>query len=219
MGYWRMRFICAIWCCLICYFGASLLSSLSKRQKTHSSYNGYSSSLPCRRFLCFPNNTTFNTTHIHSHTFSVNHCEPAPHGYSNEHGGYSNDANNILPYSSAAFPSSSECFADSLDSLLVHHHHHPSSASDCPVDPVAASAAYNESAAARICNVIYDDDRDRMVYVSWIPKKARAYNATDKRKMELDLKRKLREEMPVFGLTKVLLFPPKGVHCKLIFDS
>lgn len=65
---------------------------------------------------------------------------------------------------------------------------------------------------------VYTDDRDRMVYVSWIPKKARAYNTTDKRRMELDLKRRLREDLALIGLTKVLLFPPKGVHCKLIFD-
>lgn len=65
---------------------------------------------------------------------------------------------------------------------------------------------------------VYSDDRDRMVYVSWIPRKARAEKASDKRKMELTLKRKLREDLGLAGLTKVLLFPPRGVHCKLIFD-
>jgi hypothetical protein len=65
---------------------------------------------------------------------------------------------------------------------------------------------------------MYIDDRDRMIYVSWIPKRARAYTSTEKRKMELLLKRKLREDFRLTGLTKVLLFPPRGVHCKLIFD-
>lgn len=64
----------------------------------------------------------------------------------------------------------------------------------------------------------YADDRDRMVYVSWIPKRARAYNSEDKRRMELELKHRLREHLSFVGLTKVLLFPPKGVHCKLIFN-
>jgi len=66
---------------------------------------------------------------------------------------------------------------------------------------------------------VYTDDSDRMVYVSWIPKKARAFTVADKRKMELDLKKKLREGLMLYGLAKVLLFPPQGVHCKLIFES
>lgn len=79
------------------------------------------------------------------------------------------------------------------------------------------NASYGLQKQASASRKIYTDDRDRMVYVSWIPKKGRAYNAVDKRKMELDFKQKLRD-MGLVGLTKVLLFPPKGVHCKLIFD-
>lgn len=85
-----------------------------------------------------------------------------------------------------------------------------------------ATGSADDSAAltseSKIGRRVYTDDRDRMVYVSWIPKKARAYTAMDKRRMELDLKRRLREDLALTGLTKVLLFPPKGVHCKLIFD-
>lgn len=82
-------------------------------------------------------------------------------------------------------------------------------------EAIALSSPQNES---MVSAKVYTDDRDRMVYVSWIPKKARAFSAVEKRKMELTLKRKLREDLGLTGLTKVLLFPPRGVHCKLIFD-
>eukprot|EP01055_Gregarina_sp_Pseudo9_P003633 Gregarina_sp_Pseudo_9__3632@NODE_378_length_3004_cov_6_656324_g357_i0_p2_GENE_NODE_378_length_3004_cov_6_656324_g357_i0NODE_378_length_3004_cov_6_656324_g357_i0_p2_ORF_typecomplete_len188_score34_01FERM_F2/PF18377_1/0_16NosL/PF05573_12/2_5e03NosL/PF05573_12/0_37_NODE_378_length_3004_cov_6_656324_g357_i016652228 len=75
------------------------------------------------------------------------------------------------------------------------------------------------AAAARKNNSAYSDDHDRMVYISWIPKQSRAYTTMDRRRMELELKKKLREEMHLEGVTKVLLFPPKGAHCKLIFDK
>lgn len=75
------------------------------------------------------------------------------------------------------------------------------------------------AAAARRNNSAYTDDHDRMVYISWIPKQSRAYTTMDRRRMELELKKKLREEMHLEGVTKVLLFPPKGAHCKLIFDK
>eukprot|EP00918_Siedleckia_nematoides_P078085 GHVU01170870.1.p1 GENE.GHVU01170870.1~~GHVU01170870.1.p1 ORF type:complete len:529 (-),score=69.34 GHVU01170870.1:4515-6101(-) len=65
------------------------------------------------------------------------------------------------------------------------------------------------------------DDEDRMVYVSWIPKRARAFTL-EKRAQEIELRRRLRSiftQRGLFGLKKVLLFPPKGLHCKLIFET
>eukprot|EP00918_Siedleckia_nematoides_P059693 GHVU01130126.1.p1 GENE.GHVU01130126.1~~GHVU01130126.1.p1 ORF type:complete len:1135 (-),score=143.23 GHVU01130126.1:686-4090(-) len=91
--------------------------------------------------------------------------------------------------------------------------------------PAAVSTSPSSAAAAQgqprpvKGKKTYTDDKDRMLYVSWIPKKARAYTTHDKRNMELELKKRLREQLKVSGLTKVLLFPPKGVHCKLIFES
>eukprot|EP01054_Gregarina_sp_Poly1_P011331 Gregarina_sp_Poly_1__11330@NODE_94_length_14661_cov_203_748664_g81_i0_p2_GENE_NODE_94_length_14661_cov_203_748664_g81_i0NODE_94_length_14661_cov_203_748664_g81_i0_p2_ORF_typecomplete_len590_score70_69kleA_kleC/PF17383_2/67kleA_kleC/PF17383_2/21_NODE_94_length_14661_cov_203_748664_g81_i01211513884 len=75
------------------------------------------------------------------------------------------------------------------------------------------------AAAARKSTSSYNDDHDRMVYISWIPKQSRAYTTVDRRRMELELKKKLREDLQLEGVTKVLLFPPKGAHCKLIFDK
>eukprot|EP00923_Selenidium_pygospionis_P052135 GHVN01090206.1.p1 GENE.GHVN01090206.1~~GHVN01090206.1.p1 ORF type:complete len:688 (+),score=148.34 GHVN01090206.1:1731-3794(+) len=65
------------------------------------------------------------------------------------------------------------------------------------------------------------DDEDRMIYISWIPKRARAYSA-DKRGQEEELRKRLKAILRYHrlgGLRKVLLFPPKGLHCKLIFDT
>lgn len=63
------------------------------------------------------------------------------------------------------------------------------------------------------------DDFDRMIFVSWVPRRVRAVCLDDKRRMELGFKRLLRRELHIEGLAKVLLFPPNGTHCKLVFDS
>ncbi|EZG69115.1 putative eukaryotic translation initiation factor 5 [Gregarina niphandrodes] len=65
---------------------------------------------------------------------------------------------------------------------------------------------------------VWEDDHVRMVFVSWIPRQLRATQG-EKRKAEVSLKRLLRTELGVSGMSKVLLFPPKGTHCKLLFDS
>lgn len=58
-----------------------------------------------------------------------------------------------------------------------------------------------------------------MVFVSWIPRQVRVQNGFEKRKSELSLKKLLRTELHIDGLSKVLLFPPKGTHCKLVFEN
>lgn len=105
---------------------------------------------------------------------------------------------------------------DDLDSLIQKFQHEFRSSCTQSDDSLAITG---ENSLQQLPQIkVYIEDRDRMVYVSWIPKKARAYTSTEKRKMELILKRKLRENLGLRGLTKVLLFPPRGVHCKLIFD-
>eukprot|EP01070_Trichotokara_eunicae_P006685 Trichotokara_eunicae@DN5094_c0_g1_i2.p1 len=66
---------------------------------------------------------------------------------------------------------------------------------------------------------MWRDERDRMIYVSWLPRVARAGERGEKRARELHLKKFITERLGFDGLEKVLLFPPSSAHCKLIFQS
>eukprot|EP00923_Selenidium_pygospionis_P006565 GHVN01011277.1.p1 GENE.GHVN01011277.1~~GHVN01011277.1.p1 ORF type:complete len:604 (+),score=49.36 GHVN01011277.1:103-1914(+) len=63
-----------------------------------------------------------------------------------------------------------------------------------------------------------DGEKDRMVYVSWLPRVARAEDVPSKRRKEL-LAKDTIAKMGFKGLRKVLLYPPASAHCKLLFDS
>lgn len=66
---------------------------------------------------------------------------------------------------------------------------------------------------------MWEDERSRMVYVSWLPRAARAGDRSEKKKCELALKEFITRTLGFSGLQKVLLFPPSSAHCKLLFGS
>ncbi|XP_053992841.1 uncharacterized protein LOC128883959 isoform X2 [Hylaeus volcanicus] len=66
---------------------------------------------------------------------------------------------------------------------------------------------------------MWEDERNRMVYVSWLPRAARAQYRTEKKQCEVNLKHFISNVLGFSGLLKVLLFPPSSAHCKLLFTS
>eukprot|EP01068_Selenidium_serpulae_P009240 Selendium_serpulae@DN5184_c0_g1_i2.p1 len=63
-----------------------------------------------------------------------------------------------------------------------------------------------------------DGEKDRMIYVSWLPRVARAEDLQAKRRKELMAKDNIIK-LGFKGLKKVLLYPPSSAHCKLLFES
>lgn len=80
------------------------------------------------------------------------------------------------------------------------------------------ATTFNAGASGGVPPNQFEDDLHRMVFVSWIPRHLRAQR-NEKRKAEVNLKKLIRSELQIEGLAKVLLFPPKGTHCKLVFGS
>lgn len=66
---------------------------------------------------------------------------------------------------------------------------------------------------------MWEDERSRMVYVSWLPRAARANDRAEKKQCEVHLKHFISDVLGFSGLLKVLLFPPASAHCKLLFAS
>lgn len=63
------------------------------------------------------------------------------------------------------------------------------------------------------------DAFDRTVFVSWIPRAARAQAVLEKAAAEQKLKAVLAGELGISGIERVLLFPPRGSHCCIAFHS
>ncbi|CDJ41368.1 hypothetical protein, conserved [Eimeria tenella] len=61
------------------------------------------------------------------------------------------------------------------------------------------------------------DAFERTVFVSWIPRAARAQEHTDKEEAEEKLKTVLSSELGICGIERVLVFPPRGSHCCITF--
>lgn len=70
-----------------------------------------------------------------------------------------------------------------------------------------------------VCSHMDEETADCMVFVSWIPKQTRAYNSIEKPRIEMELISRLRESLKISGLNRIILFPPKGAHCKLVFKT
>lgn len=66
---------------------------------------------------------------------------------------------------------------------------------------------------------MWEDERDRMVYVSWLPRVARAADRMQKKRCEVELKYFISYVLGFGGVAKVLLFPPDSAHCKVLFIS
>lgn len=66
---------------------------------------------------------------------------------------------------------------------------------------------------------MWEDERNRMLYVSWLPRSGRAIDRASKKRCELVLKEFIGGILGFTGLEKVLLFPPTSAHCKLLFTD